>query len=109
MRAEDWQLDLATWRSLLTLTKQFGRNGDGGSRGAWPERVWGERGYTRFQGVLLEGRVENWGTACGRWGDQEMILRWKKLRLYDDRKHPVDGEILTQGNKEELLERMSEY
>lgn len=44
------------------------------------------------------------GHSLWKVGDQEMILGWKKLRLYDHRKHSIGGEILTQGKKGEILE-----
>lgn len=76
----------------MTLTKQFGRNGDAGGWGAYLERVWREQVYTLFLGVLLKGRVEKWGTFshCRERGLKDDYKMEEITCLYDDQKHPTE-------------------
>lgn len=72
MSTETRPPDLAAQRSLLTLTKQPGPNGDAGGGGSLPAEGPREQVYT-LSPVLLEGRVGKWGTACGGRGAQKVI------------------------------------
>lgn len=76
--AENWAPDLATWRSLLTLTKQLGRNGDaGGQRGLTGEGL--ERtSMHNLSRSLAESGSGKMAHICGENRGQEMILRRKK-------------------------------
>lgn len=74
MSTEKGPLGLATWRSLLTLTEQLGRTGDGGGWGSLMEKVRREQVNT-----LPRSFAEREG---GSWAqpmkEVEMILTWEK-------------------------------